>query len=56
MNCYILGVLRSYYDDFLPFKGLLKKIKIIEVFDDPGPAEKRCFWIFILLQIMQLNE
>ena len=25
VNYYILGVLMSYYDDFLPFQGLLKK-------------------------------
>ena len=46
MNYYILGVLRSYYDDFVPFKGFLKKIKKIEVFDVRGPAEKSRFKTF----------
>ena len=46
VNYYILGVLMSYYDDFLPFKGLFKNSKKIEVFDDRGPAEKCRFWTF----------
>ena len=45
VNYYILGVLMSYYKDFLPFKGLSKILKI-EVFDDHGPVEKCRFWTF----------
>ena len=46
MNYYILGVLRPYYDDFLPFKGLLKTIKKM-IFDDCRPAETCRFWTFL---------
>ena len=30
----------SYYDDFLQFIRLSKKIQKIKVFHDPGPGEK----------------
>ena len=36
----------SYYDDFMPFKGLLRNLKKNEVFDDHGPAEKCSVWTF----------
>ena len=45
-NYYISGVLRSYYDDFLPIKGVFEKKKKNEVFDHRGPAEKCRFWTF----------
>ena len=37
---YFLGILMSYYDDFLQFIRLSKKIQNIKVFHDPGPGEK----------------
>ena len=54
VNSYILGVLMSYYDDFLPFLGLLKKLKNLEFYDDRGHAEKCDFFLFFTC--LQPNE
>ena len=50
MNYYILGFLRSYYDDFLPFKGLLRNLKN-EVSMTADLQKNIVFGIFTLLQV-----
>ena len=51
MNYYILGVLRSYYDDFLPFEGVLKKKnKKKLMFSITADLQKNVvFWTFLSL-------
>ena len=46
-NCVNYYCLRSYYNNFLLFQGLLKKENLKKkVFDDRWPAEKCDFWTF----------
>ena len=56
VNYYILGVLVSYYDDFQPFKGLLRNSKKLK-FSMTADLEKNViFGLFTCMQILQPNE
>ena len=56
VNYYILGVLMSYYDDFQPFKGLLRNSKKLK-FSMTADLEKNViFGLFTCMQILQPNE
>ena len=56
MNYYILGVLMSCYDDFQPFKGLLRNSKKLK-FSMTADLEKNViFGLFTCMQILQPNE
>ena len=50
VNFYILVILLSYHDDFLPFKRLSRKWTKLKIsIDDRGPVEK---WDFLLFSQM----
>ena len=56
VNFYFLGILMSYYDDFLQFKRLSKKSKKLKFSMTADLGKNEIFCIFTILQILQPNE